>query len=169
MGWGGYRNEPAVRPDLCPVVRPAGRPAGRTAGTYQDGGPLAGRCRPKMGKILRGGLGRPDRRRVFRPRTAAEPHRRFIPMSTHNYSSHLVEDRHIQAQKLSFASEYISFSDGACPTHKGANSAGIRRPQRYVSIQETTHTPKPQCQATPVFPQKANAWNCCAPPILNIW
>ena len=32
-------------------------------------------------EILAGGLDRPNRRRVFRPRTAAEPHRRFIPMS----------------------------------------------------------------------------------------
>ena len=80
MGWGGYRNEPVVRPadfgrpDHRPLVRPA----------------EMGRPRPPQ-RILAENLadttarwfGRPNHRRVFWPRTTAEPHHRFIPMSSH--------------------------------------------------------------------------------------
>ena len=60
----------------------AGRLAGRTAGTYPAGGvgQIFGRNPQRRSRPA--DFGRPDRRRVFRPRTAAEPHRRFIPMSS---------------------------------------------------------------------------------------
>ena len=65
MGWWGYRNEPVVRP--ADFGWPDHRPA--VSAEFSA-------------KILGGGLGRPDRRRVFRPRTAVKPHRGFIPMSS---------------------------------------------------------------------------------------
>ena len=40
-----------------------------------------------LAEILRGGLSRPNRRRVLRPRTAADPHRCFIPISWTKNSS----------------------------------------------------------------------------------
>ena len=96
MGWGGYRNEPAVRP-----ADSAGRTSARRFGRPISAGRTAARrCRPNFrpkssaavsaGRFRPAGpppggsagrVGRPNRRRVFRPRTAAEPHRRFIPMS----------------------------------------------------------------------------------------
>ena len=88
MGWGGYRNEPAVRPADSAgrtSARRFGRPAGRTAGTYQAGRPaepppggfgqIFGQNPPRRSRPA--DFGRPDRRQAVRPaesagRTAAE-------------------------------------------------------------------------------------------------
>ena len=75
-----------------PQARQYTHNAVRTKGGRRFGRPnrrnLPGRrCRPNFRPksstaVSAGRVGRPNRRRVFRPRTAAEPHRRFIPMSS---------------------------------------------------------------------------------------
>ena len=87
IGWGGYRNEPALWP-----ANLAGRTAARRFGRPNHRAVVLAEF---SAKILGGGLGRsfsagrtaarwfgrPNHGRVFRPRTTAEPHHRFIPMS----------------------------------------------------------------------------------------